>query len=319
MMSLTVDEILRGTGPGLAQSVGPMQVIPLLGEDTDTLAPPELEVGTSGYGTVILRNDTDRPMLVPPGAGWVVSEKAQDHAIGGGALLKPGESRPIDTAMCIQQSQGGLIGRAKHALLILPAKLRGKALSVRHVKDFRKLWESIQEMNRGAGVSQAGGHLEFFLRAFEKQLDELVAEFEVVPRQVGAIVLIGGEVVGVERAPSAAYWRAVWSPLIRVCYGSLAAMAAKEDKAPPATRAPLVPLGETLAALRDALAKAEEQERDALGAVVRRVRGERLSPAGKPDDTLGDIALTTVASPRLAGQIATDKGAVKYASLCLAA
>ena len=35
MMSLTVDEILRGTGPGPAQSVGQMSVIPLLGEDDD--------------------------------------------------------------------------------------------------------------------------------------------------------------------------------------------------------------------------------------------------------------------------------------------
>ena len=36
MMSLTVDEVLRGTGPGPAQSVGQMSVIPLLGEDDET-------------------------------------------------------------------------------------------------------------------------------------------------------------------------------------------------------------------------------------------------------------------------------------------
>ncbi len=108
MMSLTVDEILRGTGPGLTQSAGTMSMIPLLGEDDDTFAPPEVEVGTTGYGSVHLRNHSDRPMLVPPGAGWVVAQKAQDHAIGGGALLRPGEGRAIDTAMCIQQSQGGV-------------------------------------------------------------------------------------------------------------------------------------------------------------------------------------------------------------------
>src|SRR5512140_2947002 len=159
MMSLTVEEILRGTGPAPAQSAGQMQIIPLVGEDDECFAPPELEVGTTGYGSVLLRNDSDRPTIVPPGAGWVVAEKAQDHAIGGGALLRPGESRQIDTAMCIQQSQGGLIGRAKHAVLSLPAALRAKALSIRHVKGFQKLWESIQAYNRSFGIAQHGGHL----------------------------------------------------------------------------------------------------------------------------------------------------------------
>lgn len=319
MMTLTVEEILRGTGPGRAQSAGQMQVIPLLGEDDDTFAPPTLEVGTTTYGSVHLRNDSDRPTVVPPGAGWVVTQKAQDHAIGGGALLRPGESRQIDTAMCIQQSQGGLIGRAKHALLILPAALRAKALSVRHVADFRKLWEGIQAFNRTFGIEQYGGHLEYFLRTFQKQLDEFVAEFEVVPRQIGAVILVGGEIVGVERAPSAAYWKAVWSPLIRVCYGSLAVKAAGENKAPPATRAALRGNPSTLAELREALGRAEKEERDALDARLRAVRLTALTASTEVDDTLGSISLTTVAGPQLAGQVATDRGAVRYASLCLAA
>jgi hypothetical protein len=46
-MSLTIAEILRGTGVGAVQSAGQMQVIPLLGDDDDTFAPPDLEVGTS--------------------------------------------------------------------------------------------------------------------------------------------------------------------------------------------------------------------------------------------------------------------------------
>lgn len=319
MRTLTIEEILRGTGPGPAQSAGQMAVIPLLGEDSDTFSPPDLEVGTGGYGTVLLRNESDRPTVVPTGAGWVVAQKAQDHALGGGALLRPGESRQIDTAMCIQQSQGGLIGRAKHALLILPAALRNKALSVRQVKDFRKLWESIQQLNKGFGIEQVGGHLEFFLRAFEKELSEFVAEFELIPRQVGAIILVGGEIVGIERAPSAAYWQAVWSPLIRVCYGSLAAKAARENKAPPATRAPLGGRSGSLAELRRALDQAETNEAIALATRLHAARQDTMSLAGDPDDTLGPLTLTTVASARLAGQIVTERGAVRYASLCQAA
>jgi len=320
MMSLTVDEILRGTGPALPQSAGQMQLIPLVGEDDESFAPPVLEVGTAGYGSVVLRNDTDRPIIVPPGAGWVVLQKAQDHALGGGALLRPRETRQIDTAMCIQQSQGGLIERAKHALLILPAALRAKALSIRRVKGFQKLWESIQAYNRSFGIDQHGGHLEYFLRTFQKELDTFVAEFELVPRQVGAVILVGGEIVGVERASSAACWKAVWGPLVRVCYGSLALARAREDKAPPATRTPLRAAGvKTLADLREALAQAEKEQRDTLESRLQAIRASTLEASAEADDTLAGVALTTVAGPRLAGQVATVRGAVKYASLCLAA
>jgi hypothetical protein len=319
MTSLTVDEILRGTGPGPAQSVGQMSVIPLLGDDSDTFAPPVVEVGTSGYGSVHLRNDADRPTLIPPGAGWVVAQKAQDHALGGGVLLRPGETRQLDTAMCIQQSQGGLIARAKHELIILPAALRARALSVRHVRDFRKLWEGIQAFNQGFGIEQHGGHLEFFVRTFQKELDTFVAQFEVVPRQVGAIVLVGGEVAGVERAPSAAFWRAVWAPLIRVCYGSLAIAVARRDQAPPATRSPLRVEVRSLAGLRDALARGGEAERAAIDARVRALRVTALSSATEADETLGSITLTTVGSPRLSGQVVTQDQAVRFASLCAAA
>jgi hypothetical protein len=320
MRSLTIAEILRGTGPGLTQSAGAMAVIPLLGDDDATFAPPDLEVGTTGYGSVLLRNDSDRPTLVPPGAGWVVAHQAQDHALGGGALLRPGESRQIDTAMCIQQTQGGLIERAKHALLILPARLRGQALAMRHVKDFRKLWEGLQALNQGNGITGSGGHLSYFLRAFAQQLDEFVAEFEILPRQVGAVILVGGEIVGVERAPSAAYWQAVWGPLLRVCYGSLAVESARENKAPPATRVPVATAAaRTLAEVRAALVRADREEQDAVSARLEALRPESLQLAEAPDDQLDAISLHTVAGARLAGQAATVDGAVRYASLCLAA
>ncbi len=325
MMSLTVDEILRGTGPGPAQSVGQMSVIPLLGEDDDTFAAPVVLAGTTGYGSVHLRNDTDRPMLVPPGVGWMVTQKAQNHAIGGGALLRPGESRQIDTAMCIQQSQGGLIAQGKHDLIFLPAALRAKALSVRHVRDFRKLWESIQGFNASFGIDQHGGHLEFFVRAFQKELDEFVAEFEVVPRQVGP-------------SSSSAARSPAWSapprpPSGRRCGGrsSGCATAPWRSRSPgrtrhlPATRSALHVETRSLAGLRDALARARDAERAALDARLRALRVTRLSAADQADETLAAaetldaLTLTTIGSPRLSGQVVTQDQAVRFASLCAAA
>jgi hypothetical protein len=316
-MTLTVEMILKGTGIGPMQSVGQMQVIPILGDDDATFAPPELEVGTSGYGQVALRNAHDKPTIVPYGAGWVVKERAQDHAVGSGAFLKAGEERVLSKAMCIQQSQPGLISRAKRALTILPAKLRAKALAIRHVDQYNKLWEHITAFNTSLGVETVA-NLVSFLTRFEKELDEFVAEFELVPRQIGAIVLVGGEIVGLERAPSAAYFAATWEPLVRVCYGSLAVAAGKSRTMAPATRLPLITAAKSLDALRIALAELRTREEVLALQLVSFVRALRLERADAADDTLGTAQLWTVAGLQFGGQVVTDGNAVKYASLIAA-
>jgi hypothetical protein len=86
----------------------------------------------------------------------------------------------------------------------------GRVGIVRREKSFGRLWPSIAEFNRQAGLEDQGhaGHLEFFFQHYRDQLDTFVAQFEPVPEPVGCIVLIGGKVAGVERTPSAnrAWW-----------------------------------------------------------------------------------------------------------------
>lgn len=307
--------ILKGTGIGPMQSVGQMQVIPLTGDDDATYAPPELEVGTHGYGSVLLRNTHDKPTIVPYGAGWVVKQAAQDHAIPSSAFLAAGAERIVGKAMCIQQTQPGLIKRAKHALTILPARLRAKALAIRHVDQYSKLWEHITSFNKELGIETAA-NLVTFLSQFQKQLDEFVAEFELVPRQIGAIVLVSGEVVGIERAPSAAYFAATWEPLIRVCYGSLAVATTRRD--PPRTRLPFLALAKTIDALRAALADLRAREAVLTKEIVDFASTLRMKRADEADDTLGDAQLWTVAGNTLGGQVVIRGDAVPYASLVLA-
>jgi hypothetical protein len=318
MYTLTIDNILRGTRVGPMQSVGSMQVIPLLGDDDHTLAPPDVEVGTRAYGTVELRCDSDRPTLVPNGSGWIVPQKAQDHAVAGGVLLPAREPRVVDTAMCIQQGQGGTIAKGKHAMVILPAALRVKALGVRQTQGFNRLWDDIRAYNLGFGIDQYGAHLEFFLKRFQRELDLFVAEFELVPDQVGAVVMVGGRVVGVERAPSAAFWGVVWEPLVRICYGSIAIAVARDGGAP-ATRVPLCLVERSLAGLRAALEDARTRESAIADACLAALRPVTLEAGASPDDQLGPIALTTVQGSHLAGQVATIAGEVRFASLSAAA
>lgn len=315
MKSLSIEDILRGTEPGRLQSVGHMQVIPLCGDDDDRFAAPELEVRTTAYGTVVLRHGDARPTIVPPGAGWVVKQAAQDHAIGGAVILAGKSQVTIDTARCIQRSQHGYIAAAKHPMLILPVALRPQALALRRQTGFDKLWEPIAAFNKTVGVTEAG-HLEYFLRRFAAELDQFVAEFELLPRQLGAIVLVDGRIAGVERAPSNGFWRALWEPLIRVCYGSLAIQRGQGSDRPPATRIPLPSGASSLGELRRALVEAQAGERRVVAAVIEDLRGVELRAAERADQVLDQAELITIASERLAGQVVREGEQVAYASLC---
>lgn len=314
---LHLHDILAGTALGPVQSAGVMQVIPLLGDDAAAIAPPAVEVGTRAYGSVELRNHADLPTLVPHGAGWVVPQEAQDHALAGGVLLAPAEHRVVSTAMCIQSGQPGTIPADRHVLTILPAALRAKALAVRDVEGFQRLWQDIAAFNQGFGLG-AVSHVEHFLRHFARELGDFVAEFEPVPAQVGAIVLVAGEVVGVERAPSRAYWLHVWEPLVRGCYGSVALRAASAGRSAPG-RAPLALEERSLAALRLALQAAAAVDQARAQAHVDGLAPRALDAADAADAELGPIALTTVTGGDLSGQIATVRGEVRFASLCAAA
>lgn len=329
MTTMTVEEILAGVSPGRMQSVGSMAVIPLLSEESEqdtTFAPlDDLHVGTSNYGSVDLENQADRPTIVPPGAGWVVKQAAQDHAVGSGVLMRAKSKTTVDTARCIQQSQGGTISKAAHDMLILPASLRTKALALRRESGYNKLWPSIDEFNRSLGVS-GGAHLEYFLKEFKGELDTFVAQFELVPNQVGALILINGKTVGIERAPSEEFWKSLWEPLVRVCYGSLAIRAAKmgANGLPPAYRVPLqveadpVTGIKSLAGIRAALAAASDKIDELTTETMEAVKAKQLQPGPSNDGSLGDAVLITLASPELAGQVVRKGDKTPYVSLCAA-
>lgn len=316
---ITVEELLNGTGLGRLQSVGQMGVIPILddgdAQDTD-FAPPDFNIGTSGYGTVDVDNlNEERPTILPTGAGWVTRERAQDHAVAGAALVKAKGSRRIETAMCIEQSQGGLISNKAHRMLILPAALRGPALGMRKKTSYNKLWPYIDKLNQSSGVAGGTGHLCRFLNHFKTELDEFVAQFELMPGQIGAVILIGDYVVGIERAPTVEFWAKLWEPLIRVCYGSLAIMAAQKLTAPPAHKIALSSRARSLNDLRLLLDEAVRRATEITRAIKDQI-SENVLEAGSADEKMGSAKLFTIGSPQLAGQLVEKDNKVPYLTLC---
>jgi len=317
--TIKLSEILKGCTPGQIQSVGIMQVIPLVSDISDEkFVSPTMaaKVSTSGYGTLVFNNQAEDTMIIPPQTAYVVKESAQDHAMPNVGVVKGKQTSSFDNAMCIQQTQGGLISSDEHKMLILPFPLRERAHRVRNNRGYDRLWGDIRSLNQRAGISSSGSsaHLEYFLNEFKTQLDRFVAEFEPVPKQVGAIILINGRVVGIEKAPSYEYWTSIWSALIRECYGSLAILESrdsKDGKIPP-TRVPLRKAN-SLADLKKALTEASEEEYEKVKTIVNKISDINLGQ--KVDEDLGDLNIEELSHKRFIGQIVRSGEAVVYASL----
>ncbi|QEG39380.1 ARPP-1 family domain-containing protein [Roseimaritima ulvae] len=322
---IEVREVLRGCEAGRLQSVGYMQVIPLVSDLNDDrfVSPVQCDaaVYTTSYGTLGFRNTSDSVMIVPCHAGYVVKQHAQDHAMAHAGVVDAAGDRRYDTAACIQASQGGFIKKGSYRMLILPHALREHALQKRGEKNYQKLWDDISVFNQRFGVN-GQGHLEYFLKAFKKELDEFVAEFECVPRQVGAIVLVDDRVVGIERAPSHAYWQSIWPSLIRECYGSLAIEAAKAngDRAP--DRSPRVQLPVEIASLDELeslITEIASQEDERARSTVRDLLDEPLDlqyEEAVSDRRVGaNVSIDTATSQHFTGQVIRDGDKIVYASL----
>jgi hypothetical protein len=279
--TVPIGTLLRGCAAGRLQSVGLMQVVPLVSDVQDErfAAPDAALVSTAGYGNLVFRNPEGQPLLMPSTATYIVAQAAQNHALPHAGFVPAGATKQYGTAMCVQQGQGSYIKEDRHRLMLLPFPLREPAHRVRRQVDFRRLWAAIAEFNGRAGLKQHGhaGHLEFYFQHYREQLDTFVAQFEPAAKQVGCVVLVGDRVVGVERTPSTPYFRSVWRPLIRECYGSLALLEALRQPTPPVPRL-RVPLRQarSLADLRAAVHEAEAEARRRVDRLLDRLRGVEL-------------------------------------------
>lgn len=227
-------DLLVGFVAQQPQSVGNMTVIPLTAPDTEyhdvgNLGDVELAKDTD-YSSLHLRTRRDRGVtIVPQGLTYLTKERAQDRAVPSAHLLKG--TRQVG-AFCVQSSQAGHMSGNRpetRELRLLPQSLRYAAFQKRESRSYSELWQTLGKFNRD---SQLGGDfLATFFTHYAGQLDQFVAEFEVIPQQRGAIILINDEVVGVEIAPNQHAFGVLWEPAIRDCYGSEALRA--RDKAKP--------------------------------------------------------------------------------------
>jgi hypothetical protein len=307
------------------QSVGCMSVIPLIldMEEDNRFAPPtDLWASNKSYGQINLENKQAIATIAPVGATYLTKQNSQDHALTRASFIPAGRKVDIRDAACVQSSQGGYIRDEQTPLLILPYAIREAAIKKIGDTEAGKLWRDIGAFNRLAGCSRGSDHLEYFTEKYNSVMDQFVAEFEIVPNQVGAIIMIDGKVHGVERAPNQAFWRGVWTPLIRMCYGSQAIIFRSKNKNAQPKMTPINRRGvNSINDLADALEKAEKKDKDNAVAVVTSLLDEDFALKNKDSHQVSGEGRTstikqqTVENDQFIGQMFTDGPQVCYASV----
>ncbi|RME03559.1 MAG: hypothetical protein D6805_06010 [Planctomycetota bacterium] len=297
-----------------------MQVLPLLSQNSENgfSAPSDkgILVSTLDYGVLMFENNTDQPLLVPCHLAYVVKQRAQDHAMAHLGVVKAHQRQVYKTAMCIQQNQIGYISPGQYELRMLPLPLRPPALAKQYERDFKKLWGEISSFNRSLGLQEMG-HVEFFFHHFRRELNQFIAEFECIPKQVGAAVYIRGKLVGIERTPSHHYWQQVWQAILRDCYGSYTIYASKKwTQKMPNTRFPI--LVNNIASIEELEQKLQEANQNEQKAVENLLpMTEELPTTQEPTSPLPKLQIYTTSSPQNSwqGQILLQNNKIRYASL----
>lgn len=323
-MTITLAHVLAGCDTGEVQTAGLLQVIPLISEIQDNRFGPvhKALVSTTNYGTLVVKNPMEKILLLPKDATYITKQKTQDHSLTHASLIPANHTTRFSDAACVQQTQGGLMREGEHELGILPFPLREKAMAVRYTQSYEKLWGDITRFNRLMGVTKGrGGHLECFTAQFEMELARFVSQFENVPGQVGAIILLWDSeqyrVVGIERSPNVIHWRSVWVALIRDCYGALAMLTARENnRLKPIEGRRLIDGNiTTLSDLRAAYEQAEAEQDEVAKQVVRDLAQEPLDK--QFDKNEAGLDVFSLSSERYVGQVVQDGNVPIYASLVM--
>jgi hypothetical protein len=225
---MQIQELLRGyvVDKSNIQSVGNMTVIPIISDVEFTNVADINDVKLKRdvtYNTLEFSNQSGQIGIIVQ--GWMMIEpnqKAQDRTVPHAQLIRAANSKAVP-ANCVQRTQGGLFDVGKlnqDNFMVLPPSLRGIALkkSSYTSSNVGDLWEDLGRWINGVDCNTNG--LQIFYSQFEDKLDQFVAQFEPVEKQLGAIVIINGMIVAIDILPKYNSWKQCWRALIRNSYGA---------------------------------------------------------------------------------------------------
>lgn len=289
-----------------------MTLVPLVEQKTECFTVGDLRdiylKKDQSYDTLVMATQSPHVTIIPQGLVFITKEQAQDRTLPSAHLVK---TQKTCHAFCVQSSQGGLMQREateQRQFRLLPAGVRLAALNKRKQEGYSAIWEDLEAFNQQLGVQ--GNFLVSFFQHYQKQLAEFVAEFEPVPFQRGAVILINGEVVGVEVMPNSSAFLALWEPLIRDCYGAEALLhSSNAPVAVPVIMEDVESLDDLVIAVND-LARREQAWAESLVEVAL-TQKEHL----QNEELEGEFGLYAVETSEFEGQLVQRNGETVYMSL----
>lgn len=237
MLKTKIKDLLKGysINQSAIQSIANMTVIPIVSDIEYT---PIADISNIRikcdimYNEIEFENISEDIGILLQGYTIFSYQKAQDRTIPYAHLIKSKMSKRIP-ANCVQRSQCGLFNEKKlkqEEFRILPTTLRAKALMRSTYTDASTsaLWDDLNRFSPETNIDEKG--LFSFYNKFRSQLNEFVASFEPVDKQLGSIVLINDKVAAFDIVPNYKNWLLIYRPLIRDSYASEAIRAIQNKK-----------------------------------------------------------------------------------------
>jgi len=237
MNKIKIKDLLKGysIGKSAIQNIANMTVVPIISEVEYT---PIADISNIRikrdimYNEIEFENISDNIGILLQGYTIFSYQKAQDRTIPYAHLIKSKMSKRIP-ANCVQRSQCGLLNEKKlkqEDFRILPTTLRAKALMHSTYTDASTsaLWDDLNQFSPETNVDEKG--LFSFYIKFKNQLNEFIASFEPVDKQLGSIVLINDRIAAFDIVPNYKNWLLVYRPLIRDSYAAEAIRAIQNKK-----------------------------------------------------------------------------------------
>lgn len=315
------DQLVKNLSPyqfGAPQRSGVMTVLPLFMADSSfegRFVGPLSGLKLSKvytYGKMELSNPSEAGIGIVPLHMGYIQDKAQNHALCRSAFLSPGQKLVFEDACCVQASQGGYLEEKQQWFFILPLQLRLEALKLRGKENYSKLWEAIAELNKSFGLGNRG-HLELIVSQKRAFLTQYQSRFELLPGQRGAMFFIGDRFVGLEIAPTPAYFAEVWMALICFAYG-IAAMYHEQQNT--VGENSVVIKGDSLVQLKERLQQTRLQRQQEIIEAGNWFKSTlREETQVTEEERFLELRLHTLMGKSIAGQYVAEDGKLVYASL----
>jgi len=267
---------------GTPQKSGCLTMVPITSAQSTTLFRPlPLSVRAKrrpAAAPVLLANPSEQSCVLAPLHFGLPVERGTSHFLSSTALVPPSEQRDLtgDTILPYSSTRRSRIHLK--TTYCLPLSLRGAAWRARHPGGQQRLTPALNDLHdrlHRYGLAD----FPFVLQAHHPDLKSFVNRIELLTGQTGALFYIDDRPVGLEIAPSAAYFAAIWEPLLVGCYGLTALLHQYESPASPAPEPYAV---SHLSELRTEMFRVRHQRQEGwASAVAARPEGEFKSESGQ--------------------------------------